>query len=296
MEFRHLEYFLAVCEHPSITKAAESLYISQQALSRCIQGLETEFGCRLFKRTAQGSSLTDEGRYLYERFRPLSESYHQMAAEVTKHLQGLKKTITFASAPTIVSMLFPEVLYSFREKYPAFELEEQDLPDWSVIQYVLDDASRLGLIARPEQWSDERLQFIQILTGKLHLCVHKDNPLAARDSVAFADLKDQRFLMMDRGSLYRTIIETKAKECGFEPKIAYESADIHQLCSLVNTGRGIFLAMPVDAHGMFKNMRLVPFSDPDMLLHICFICQNFDRLEPQTRKFLEFLRAFSKEA
>lgn len=42
MEFRHLEYFLAVCEHPSITKAAESLYISQQALSRCIQGLETE--------------------------------------------------------------------------------------------------------------------------------------------------------------------------------------------------------------------------------------------------------------
>ena len=94
----------------------------------------------------------------------------------------------------------------------------------------------------------------------------------------------------------RTIIETKAKECGFEPKIAYESANIHQLCSLVNTGRGIFLAMPVDAHGIFKNMRLVPFSDPDMLLHICFICQNFDRLEPQTRKFLEFLRAFSKEA
>ena len=131
MEFRHLEYFLAVCEHPSITKAAESLYISQQALSRCIQGLETEFGCRLFKRTAQGSSLTDEGRYLYERFRPFSESYHQMAAEVTKHLQGLKKTITFASAPTIVSMLFPEVLYSFREKYPAFELEEQELPDWT---------------------------------------------------------------------------------------------------------------------------------------------------------------------
>ena len=47
---------------------------------------------------------------------------------------------------------------------------------------------------------------------------------------------------------------------------------------------------------MFKNMRLVPFSDPDMLLRICFICQNFDRLEPQTRKFLEFIRAFSKEA
>ncbi len=296
MEFRHLEYFLAVCEHPSITKAAESLYISQQALSRCIQGLETEFGCRLFKRTAQGSSLTEEGRYLYERFRPISESYQQMAAEATKRLQGLKKTITFASAPTIMSMLFPEVLYSFREKYPAFELEEQELPDRSVIQYVLDDASRLGLIARPEQWSDDRLQFIPIQTGRLHLCVHQDNPLAAKENVAFADLKDQRFLLMDKGSLYRTIIEKKSEACGFEPKIAYESADIHQLCSLVNTGKGIFLAVPVDAHRMFKNMRLVPFSDPDMLLHICFICQNFDRLEPQTRKFLEFIRAFAKEA
>ena len=60
MEFRHLEYFLAVCEHPSITKAAESLYISQQALSRCIQGLETEFG------------LNDDGRVVRP---PLMKSF-----------------------------------------------------------------------------------------------------------------------------------------------------------------------------------------------------------------------------
>lgn len=295
MEFRHLEYFLAVCEHPSITKAADSLFISQQALSRCIQGLETEFGCRLFRRTSQGSTLTEEGKYLYEQFKPLSERYHTMTEEALRHLQGLKKTITFASAPTIMSMLFPDVLYSFREKYPAFELDEKELPDRSVIQYVLEDASRLGLIAKPEQWNDDRLQFIPIQTGRLHLCVHKDSPLAARDSVSFVDLKDQRFLMMDRGSLYHTIIEKKAEACGFDPKVAYESADIHQLCSLVNTGKGIFLAVPVEAHSMFKNLRLVPFSDQDMLLRICFICQNLDRLEPQTRKFLEFIRTFSKE-
>lgn len=296
MEFRHLEYFLAVCEHPSISKAADSLFISQQALSRCIQGLETEFGCRLFKRTAQGSSLTEEGQYLYEQFRPLSERYHAMVSDATQHLQGLRKTITFASAPTIMSMLFPEVLYSFREQYPAFELEEQELPDWGVIRYVQEDVSHLGLIAKPEQWDDGRIQFIPVLTKKLHLCVHKDHPLAVRENVSFADLRNERFLMMDKGSLYRTIIEKKSEECGFEPRIAYESADIHQLCSLVNTGKGIFLATPVEAHGLFKNMRLIPFSDTDMLLHICFICQNFDRLEPQTRKFLEFIRKFAKEA
>ena len=59
--------------------------------------------------------------------------------------------------------------------------------DKPVIQYVLDDASRLGLIARPEQWSDERLQFIQILTGKLHLCVHKDIGSSARPAASHTE-------------------------------------------------------------------------------------------------------------
>ena len=67
MEFKHIEYFVKACGCKSMSQAVENLYISQQALSRCIQNLESELGCMLFHRTSKGSILTDEGKYLYKR-------------------------------------------------------------------------------------------------------------------------------------------------------------------------------------------------------------------------------------
>ena len=57
MEFKHIEYFVETCRHRSMSKAAKALYISQQALSRCIANMEYELGCTLFHRTVKGLSL-----------------------------------------------------------------------------------------------------------------------------------------------------------------------------------------------------------------------------------------------
>ena len=61
MEFKHIEYFIKASRFKSMSQAAEAMYISQQALSKCMQNLEAELGCKLFCRTSKGSSLTDEG-------------------------------------------------------------------------------------------------------------------------------------------------------------------------------------------------------------------------------------------
>ena len=50
MEFKHIEYFVKASEFKSMSQAAEALFISQQALSKCMQNLETELGCKLFER------------------------------------------------------------------------------------------------------------------------------------------------------------------------------------------------------------------------------------------------------
>ena len=54
MTLKQLEYFLAIAENGSITKAANSLRISQPPLSLQLKGLEEELGCQLFIRDAQG--------------------------------------------------------------------------------------------------------------------------------------------------------------------------------------------------------------------------------------------------
>ena len=114
MEFKHIEYFIETCNHKSISQAAESLYISQQALSRCIANIEAELGCTIFHRTVKGISLTEEGKYLYERFNPLVMEFRNTLSQTISYFEHKPKKLSFACAPFIFRVLGPELLLSFQ--------------------------------------------------------------------------------------------------------------------------------------------------------------------------------------
>lgn len=145
-----------------MSQAVENLYISQQALSRCIQNLESELGCMLFHRTSKGSILTDEGKYLYKRFSPIVADFHNALDTAYDKLSQQPKKITLASSPMIFGLLYPDALYAFQEKHSNFTLEILEQSDTEVMQYVLECPTRFGMIAEPEHWhgrKKDKLQF-----------------------------------------------------------------------------------------------------------------------------------------
>ncbi|HOC33441.1 MAG TPA: LysR family transcriptional regulator [Ruminococcus flavefaciens] len=294
MEFKHIEYFIKASEYKSITQAAEALFISQQALSKCIQNLEAELGCRLFHRTSKGSILTDEGQLVYDRFSPIVRKFYRTGGEVTEMLND-KKTVTIANSPMLFGFLFPDVLYAFKEQYPNYELDILDRSDREVMQYVLDCPSHLGLIIEPEHWHGRQTQFTLIRTYRLQLCVHKDHPLSKRKSVRFGELKNEKFLLLDEQSYYPQIVKDKAAECGFEPNIAFRSADHHLLTSLANQNKGILINIPVPMTDLFKDLRFVPIEDEDMTFSIAFIYQDYEKLDKPQQRFVEFMREFERQ-
>ena len=92
MEYKQIEYFIETCNHRSITKAAESMFISQQALSRSIAKLEDSLNCKLFNRTVKGITLTDEGKYLYEQFNPVIMNFRNTLTSCNCGKQTWRKT------------------------------------------------------------------------------------------------------------------------------------------------------------------------------------------------------------
>ena len=114
----------------------------------------------------------------------------------------------------LFGFLFPNVLYDFKERYPNYELEILDRSDREVMQYVQQCPSRLGLITEPEHWHGRHTHFSTVKTYTLKLCVNKDRPLAKRESVSFGDLKDERFLLLDKRSFYQQIVKEKSEEYG----------------------------------------------------------------------------------
>ena len=70
MEYKQLEFFLAVCEQKSFSRAAEVCYVSQQAISKSLANLEQELGVQLFVRNSGGVALTEAGRLFEQQVRP----------------------------------------------------------------------------------------------------------------------------------------------------------------------------------------------------------------------------------
>jgi DNA-binding transcriptional LysR family regulator len=99
LEFTHIAYFVETCNHTSLSKAAGSLFISQQALSRVIANLEKELGCALFMRSVRGIELTDNGRYLYEQFQPVVTAFKTRPAGRLSISATARSGCRFAAAP-----------------------------------------------------------------------------------------------------------------------------------------------------------------------------------------------------
>lgn len=290
MEFKHVEYFIETCVHPSMSQAAEALFISQQALSKCMANLEAELGCKLFRRTSKGSTLTEEGRYFYDQFNPVVMNYRSTVSRMVAYLERKPRKVTFACAPFLFRALDASLLLAFQDEHPDITLERLEMSDKDVDEYVEADETHFGLLAIPRNRHGERFDFVHVKTLPLMLYVHKDHPLAKRERVDFSELRNESFLMLDKRSHYHSIIREKSKKAGFTPREAFESSDDEQLCSLVNAGRGIFLATDDPTiSASYPNIVLVPFTDETLTYSISFIFQDYDKLGGAAKKFIEYM-------
>ncbi len=291
MEYKHIEYFIVISRHTSMSKAAESLYISQQALSRCIAGMEQELGVKLFERSVKGIKLTDDGQYLYNIFVPQIEQFASSLKDVVTHFKKKPTKLQFCCAPLIFRCLDTDLLFNFQEQNPNIILEMLELSDMECDEYVEADESHFGLLAIPENRHGERIAFTPVKTFPLYLFVHKDNPLSQQREVNFSQLKDEKFLMLDKKSYYRLLVRHYAKNYGFKPQAVFESSDANQLISLVNKGRGVALSRePLLDSTVYTNIRLIPFDDKTIICSVAFIHKDYNKLSTAAKMFIDFIR------
>lgn len=295
MEFKHIEYFIETANHKSISKAAEALFISQQALSRCIQNLEAELNCKLFERTVKGSVLTKDGKLIYDKFLPVVEQYRNTEEEIFTTLNSRPQTLSFVCVPSIFRVLDTDLLFEFEERYPSITLERKEMSGFDADNYVKEDSKHFGLIAIPENRHGMRFKHLPIKTLPVMLCVHKDDPLAQQDVVNFGQLRNKNFIMFESRSHYHKTIDEYTKKHGFKPKEVFESSDINQIFNLVNKGKGIFISPPDESAKMlFKNIRMIPFDDDTLTYCIAFIFKDYERLSPTAKMFINYTKENTK--
>jgi DNA-binding transcriptional LysR family regulator len=113
MDAKQLQYFLTICKKKSLSKAAEDLYISQQALSSSISHLENELGCRLFVRSSTGVKPTPEGMYFKIQATKMLELHEQTRQHLADFHHELPN-LTIGSAFGIIGEMSDLLLNKYR--------------------------------------------------------------------------------------------------------------------------------------------------------------------------------------
>lgn len=149
MNYEYYKIFYYVGKHKNITKAATELYSSQPAVTRTIQNLETELGCRLFTRNKSGVEFTQEGRTLYEYVSMAYSNLLKGEDEVRRIINVETGTIYIGASVTSLHVFLFSFLKAFRQKYPGVKLKITTHSNNGIIEKLTGGLVDLAFVSTP---------------------------------------------------------------------------------------------------------------------------------------------------
>lgn len=237
-----LRILKAIAAEGSFKRAADSLYVSQPAVSLQVQNLERQLDVPLFDRGGRRAQLTEAGYLLLsygEKILSLCEETCR-AIEDLQNLQG--GTLIVGASQTTGTYLLPRMIGMFRQKYPdvAVQLHVHSTrrTAWSVANGQVDLAIIGGEVPSELQ---ESLKIIPYAEDELALILPVFHPLAKVDTIQKEDLYKLQFIALDSQSTIRKVIDQVLSRCEIDTrrlKVEMELNSIEAIKNAVQSGLG----------------------------------------------------------
>lgn len=240
MNFRQLEYFAAVAEAKSISRAARELHVAQPPISRQISMLEDELGVCLFLRNNKGIELTEAGRSLYQQSQQMFQNLRLMAdsvRDVDAGLRGqIKLGVVYSNIPVVM-----EHLKAYHEAYPQVELYVR-MGSPNDLLSDLDHGKLHALYLRSQ--SEEPTGLREKILGEepLELVMRAStDPAPGQDSVPLRALEGAPMCLLRSDDLwgYSNNLRSACQREGFSLNVVCQCYDTPMAMQMVQAGFGL---------------------------------------------------------
>jgi DNA-binding transcriptional LysR family regulator len=265
LDVKRLRVLREVITQGSFSGAADTLYLSQSAVSQQIATLEREVGMQLVERTREGTKPTDAGRVLVSHADAAICRLDEAEQEL-KELAGLEGgEVRIASFPSASATVLTLGVSQFTKRHPKVKLTVADAePEVSVPRLrggELDLAITFDYPTLPEP-EERDIEHTLLLTESMHVALPLDHPLASRARVKMSDLADEDWLSGGSPSSCGLIVSEACRDAGFEPRIGFESDDYHVLQGFIAAGLGVTLLPDLALHTLRKDLVVRP-TEPE---------------------------------
>ena len=242
MSDRRLQVFYTVARLLSFTKAAETLHMTQPAVTFQVRQLEDHFNTRLFDRTHNKIVLTDAGQKVYF----YAEKIFELNSEMEHSLRALSEdtsgTLSIGGSTTIAQYTFPTLLKGFREKYPELSIRICEANTEGIVAKVESSMIDLGIVEAPV--SNQDLDVDIFRADELVLIMHPEHELAKREYVKPLDIINLPFITREEGSGTKSVIFDYFTKHNIEKNnidICMELGNSESVKGAVETGIGCLL-------------------------------------------------------
>ena len=293
MELRHLRYFVAVAEELHFGRAAARLNMAQPPLSQQIRQLEKEIKVTLFARNKRSVALTEAGRvFLAETRRTLAQADRSVyVVQQAERGEIGRLVIGFISSATY--SVFPDILRSFRMRYPKIEVMLDESTTERQLQALHDNKIDIGFLRAPIE--DKSLNLITVVREPIVAAVTDFHPLAKAHAIELRLLAGEPFISLPRKLLpgYYDYIAQACRKAGFELRVSQEARQVHTIISLVAAGMGVALVPASLRKAQRKGVRFLDLQPPITLSTGIDVAYRADNVSSVLKSFIDIVQAAS---
>lgn len=289
MDIRVLQYFLTVAREESITRAAETLRMTQPPLSRQLKDLEDELGKKLLIRGSKKVTLTEDGMLLRKRAEEMIDLMEKTKAELTSSDENISGEIYIGGGETDAVSLFAQTAGKLQKKYPQIHYHIYS-GDAEIVMEKLDKGLiDFGLLVGPVDVS--RYDYMRLPISDIWgVLMRKDAPLAEKDVICAEDLWDKPLILSHQAYSGSDISVWLGRDA-HRLNVVMTYNLIYNAAHFVKTGFGYAITLDklINTTGN-SELRFRPLY-PTLEAGLCIVWKKYQVFSRASKQFLNQLRA-----
>lgn len=245
LSFHQLHIFFTVAEKGSFSAAAQSLHMTQPAVTMQIQSLEEYFGTKLFHRSTKKVELSDAGKTLLPYARKSIELIKDTDTAMSKFTHMLEDRLHLGASLTFGEYILPRILGPFSKEYPNIHVSMKVINTSQIVEDLLSHNLTFGLVEAPVNHPDMRSE--AVLADELMLILPDGHPLLKWEEVPLDEALKYPYILRERGSGTRQVMEEQLQSQGISSgrmNIVMELGSTGAVKSAVESELGLSILSP----------------------------------------------------
>lgn len=285
MEIRHLRLIKEVADKGSLTKAMDTLFLSQSALSHQLKELENHLGTQLFHRINKKLVLTGAGKIVLESAEKILKDIEKTELSVKKYITGDSGSIRLTTQCYTCYHWLPSLMIDFNKEFPKIEIEIFPDDEDDTEKQLLNGKIDIAIVSEIRHYPT--LKYHELFEDEMVALVPSDHKLVGKKYLKAKDFVDETLIIHSYPLDSVEVVKSVLMPAELKPKKVIQVQVTEAVIEMVKAGMGIkvmakwmvepylkdkrLTSIPVTSKGLFRTWYAVTLDKPESQQYL----QNF---------------------